>query len=98
VADRSALESRQFQPDSDGHLFLFTRREVAGLLEENGFRVLAQCLYATPWVSGRLAFRYWMSWLPPAARNTLEYLTLRAGPFAALLAEGQAALALKPKS
>lgn len=93
VADRSRLESRQFQPDSDGHLFLFTRKELAAVLAQSGFRVVSQSLYATPWISGRLAFRYWMSWMPPLLRNRLESWTLRAGPIAGLLSEGQAAIA-----
>lgn len=93
VQDRSALESRQFQPDSGGHLFLFTPNELAGVLTKSGFRILSQCLYATPWVSGRLAFRYWMSWMSPSLRNRLERLTLRLGPLAGLLAEGQVVVA-----
>jgi len=93
VSDRSQLESRQFQPDSDGHLFLFTRKELAALLAQSGFRVLHQSLYATPWVSGRLAFRHWMSWMPPGLRNRLEELTLRTSLVASLLSEGQAAIA-----
>jgi hypothetical protein len=93
VADRSLLESRQFQPDSDGHLFLFTRKELAAVLAQSGFHVVSQSLYATPWISGRLAFRYWMGWMPPLLRNRLESWTLRAGPIAGLLSEGQAAIA-----
>jgi 2-polyprenyl-3-methyl-5-hydroxy-6-metoxy-1,4-benzoquinol methylase len=93
VADRSSLAARQFQPDSDGHLFLFTCRELAGVLAQSGFRVLAQNLYATPWISGRLAFRHWMRWMPPALRNRLEELTLRARVIANLVCEGQAAIA-----
>jgi 2-polyprenyl-6-hydroxyphenyl methylase/3-demethylubiquinone-9 3-methyltransferase len=93
VADRSPLEARQFQPDSDGHLFLFTRKELSAVLSQSGFRVLAQSLYATPWVSGRLAFRHWMSWMPPRLRNRMEEWTLRASPVAGLLSEGQVAIA-----
>lgn len=93
VADRSHLESRQFQPDSDGHLFLFTRKELAAVLAQSGFRVLHQSLYATPWVSGRLAFRHWMRWMPLGLRNQLDTLTLRAGVIADLVCEGQAAIA-----
>lgn len=93
VADRSLLAARQFQPDSDGHLFLFTRKELASLLTQSGFRVVTQTLYATPWVSGRLAFRLWMSWMPPQLRHRLERWTLRSDPLAGLLSEGQAAIA-----
>jgi hypothetical protein len=50
-------------------------------------------LYATPWVSGRLAFRHWMSWMPPRLRNRMEEWTLRASPVAGLLSEGQVAIA-----
>jgi hypothetical protein len=37
VKDFAALESQQFKPDADGHLFLITPAEMADLANRSGF-------------------------------------------------------------
>lgn len=93
VTDRAALVSRQFKPDSDGHLFLFAQRELIALLAANGFRLQEHHYYGTPWLTGRLGFRHWMSWMPPRWRHGLDELTLRVPGLRPLVSEGQVLLA-----
>jgi 2-polyprenyl-6-hydroxyphenyl methylase/3-demethylubiquinone-9 3-methyltransferase len=93
VADRAPLVAKQFQPDSDGHLFLFARRELEELLAASGFRVREHIYYGTPWLTGRLGFRYWMSWMRPPWRSSLDRLTLKMAAVSPWLSEGQVVLA-----
>lgn len=58
VADFAALESRQFQPDADGHLYLYTPNELTGLLTGAGLRVVHQELTTSPFISGNAGFRF----------------------------------------
>ncbi len=95
VVDRAALVAKQFKPDSDGHLFLFKQRELEALLAASGFRLRDHRFYGTPWLTGRLGFRYWMRWMPPSWRKALDQLTLRFPGISPLLAEGQVVLAEK---
>ena len=94
VKDRAPLEQHQFKPDGDGHLFLFERSELATILAAAGFSVRAHQYYASPWTSGRLGFRYWMSWMPAGMRARMEGWTLAAGPIVRKLTEGQVVLAV----
>ena len=93
VKDRAPLAARQFEPDSDGHLFLFTHAELVHLLETSGFQVLEHAYYATPWITGRLGSRYLIGWMPPGWRASLDRLALRFSPLSAKIAEGHALLA-----
>ncbi len=95
VKDRAALVEKQFKPDSDGHLFLFARGELETLLAENGFRIGEHIFYGTPWLTGRLGFRYWMSWMRPEWRRGLDQFTLKMPGIAARVAEGQVVMAEK---
>lgn len=52
IKDFTVLETQQFKPDADGHLFLITPEEMAGLAERAGFRVERMCLWATPLITG----------------------------------------------
>jgi 2-polyprenyl-6-hydroxyphenyl methylase/3-demethylubiquinone-9 3-methyltransferase len=98
IKDRTPFEARQFQPDSDGHLFLYRRDELGPLLRTEGFWPEQHRFYGTPWVTGRLGFRHWMSWLHPPLRRRLDQWTLRIPLLAARLAEGQVALAVRNDS
>jgi len=40
VGDRAQFVSEQFQPDEDGHLFLFTEKALCELLRAHGFEIL----------------------------------------------------------
>lgn len=93
VADRKALAARQFQPDADGHLFLFSRDELQGLLAFNGFLVVNHAFSSSPWLTGRLGFRYFVSWMPLRWRYLLDSWTLRNRALAPPLAENHIVLA-----
>jgi SAM-dependent methyltransferase len=54
IEDMSALESRQFKPDADGHLFLLTPLELNELAAQAGLQVEAIDLSATPLITGHL--------------------------------------------
>jgi 2-polyprenyl-3-methyl-5-hydroxy-6-metoxy-1,4-benzoquinol methylase len=59
IEDTSALESRQFKPDADGHLFLLTPVELNQLAAQAGLRVEETDLSATPLITGHLK----LSWM-----------------------------------
>jgi len=52
------LETRQFKPDADGHLFLFTPEELCDLAASTGLRVERVHLWGTPMLSGHSGFRF----------------------------------------
>jgi 2-polyprenyl-3-methyl-5-hydroxy-6-metoxy-1,4-benzoquinol methylase len=56
IQDFTALEKQQFKPDSDGHLFLITPREMENLAREAGLKVDRLVLWATPVVTGQARF------------------------------------------
>ena len=54
IRDFDALESHQFRPDSDGHLFLITPREMANLARNAGLMVERMTLWGTPVMTGHV--------------------------------------------
>ncbi|HSP81954.1 MAG TPA: class I SAM-dependent methyltransferase [Myxococcaceae bacterium] len=58
VEDFEALEARQFQPDADGHLFLYTPGELERLCREAGFEQVELELSLTPFLSGHAGLRF----------------------------------------
>lgn len=58
VASFDELESRQFLPDSDGHLFLLTPAELDGLLEAAGYGSVDIFEFGAPFTNGHLKFRH----------------------------------------
>jgi 2-polyprenyl-3-methyl-5-hydroxy-6-metoxy-1,4-benzoquinol methylase len=58
VADFNELESRQFMPDADGHLFLFTPKELSELVVMAGLRVKQLNCWGSPMLSGHLGLRF----------------------------------------
>ena len=67
VRDREGLRDRQFKPDADGHLFLFTPEELESAAEQTGLTVESSLVWGTPFISGesglRLLGRVLPSWL-----------------------------------
>lgn len=57
IRDFDALESRQFRPDADGHLFLFTPSELAEVAQLAGLRVAHMRVWGTPLLSGESGAR-----------------------------------------
>ena len=64
VTDRTALEAAQFQPGSEGHLFLFTNRELQTLAEDAGFRVVSIQNLITPVLAGEFGLGKFFRFLP----------------------------------
>ena len=65
VPDLSKLELRQFMPDADGHLFLFTPQEICDVASTVGLKVERMSVWGMPTLSGhfwmrRLAGRFWI--------------------------------------
>lgn len=57
IPDPSSLEALQFKPDADGHLFLLTPAELAGLAEAAGLRVEQLVSWGCPVLSGGMGLR-----------------------------------------
>lgn len=56
VEDFAALESAQFKPDADGHLFLITPAELTAIAHQAGLRPLEIDLMAIPVITGHCGF------------------------------------------
>jgi 2-polyprenyl-3-methyl-5-hydroxy-6-metoxy-1,4-benzoquinol methylase len=56
IDDFNALESGQFKPDADGHLFLVTPDELTTIAHEAGLRPLDIDLMAIPFITGQCGF------------------------------------------
>jgi 2-polyprenyl-6-hydroxyphenyl methylase/3-demethylubiquinone-9 3-methyltransferase len=52
VKDFDSLEAIQFQPDADGHLFLFTSKELAELAKATGYEVEHLSAWGAPLLTG----------------------------------------------
>ncbi len=89
VTDRSSLVAKQFQPDADGHLYLLTRPDLEREAGKGGLIVIHHNYFATPWITGRIKFRFFTSWLPLQLTTFLDKLFLSIPALARLFAEGQ---------
>jgi 2-polyprenyl-3-methyl-5-hydroxy-6-metoxy-1,4-benzoquinol methylase len=52
IQDFNALESHQFKPDADGHLFLITPTEMVSLAAQAGLKVERMVVWGTPFLTG----------------------------------------------
>jgi 2-polyprenyl-3-methyl-5-hydroxy-6-metoxy-1,4-benzoquinol methylase len=52
IQDFKALESQEFKPDADGHLFLITPEEMLDLAAKAGLTVERLSLWGTPFITG----------------------------------------------
>lgn len=62
IKDFSELEKNQFKPDSDGHLYLYTPKEIQDVLTKCGLHKIEVDTYSTPWISGNAGFRLLPKW------------------------------------
>ena len=58
VQDFDELETRQFMPDADGHLFLLTPTELCELAASVGLSVERLNVWGTPMLNGHAGFQY----------------------------------------
>lgn len=66
IPDHSVLESRQFKPDADGHLFLIRPSELHRMAKEAGLVVERIELWGSPFVTGHGMLRLFSGILPRA--------------------------------
>ncbi len=57
IEDFEQLETREFKPDSDGHLFLITPAEMRQIAKQAGLEVENMMLWGTPFITGESGFR-----------------------------------------
>jgi 2-polyprenyl-3-methyl-5-hydroxy-6-metoxy-1,4-benzoquinol methylase len=62
ITNFDELEKRQFAPDADGHLFLYTQAEITRLCQTAGFTQIQVELLATPFISGTAGLRFLPRW------------------------------------
>ncbi len=72
VKDFSEAEAKQFKPDADGHLFLYTRAELEKVARDAGLKPERCYFSVTPWISGQGGFRL----LPASASLVSAYVAL----------------------
>lgn len=72
IPDHSVLESQQFKPDADGHLFLIRPEEMHRMAEEAGLIVEKLDLWATPFVTGHGYLRLLSGLMPQRLGLKLE--------------------------
>jgi 2-polyprenyl-6-hydroxyphenyl methylase/3-demethylubiquinone-9 3-methyltransferase len=77
VENFTALESEQFKPDADGHLFLFTPAELRQAASQAGFNVDRLFVWGTPFISGESGFRVLSGILPMNVAYFLERFSQR---------------------
>jgi len=77
VADFDELESLQFMPDADGHLFLLTPQELSDLALSAGLRVERLNAWGTPMLSGHFGLRRLGRVFSSEAAYNIELLTQR---------------------
>lgn len=58
IRDFSVFESRQFQPDADGHLYLYTKKDLEGILQAAGMKNISIHTSITPFISGHAGMRF----------------------------------------
>jgi 2-polyprenyl-6-hydroxyphenyl methylase/3-demethylubiquinone-9 3-methyltransferase len=78
IEDHDALESMQFKPGAEGHLFLLTNTELASLASSAGFAVLSLENVVSPILAGEFGLRRTFRFVPQralaAVDRTLERL------------------------
>lgn len=93
VEDFTALESRQFKPDADGHLFLITPGEMDHLGREAGFSVERLYVWGSPFITGNAGFHQlsgrWSAGLARWGESAVQWLP---GPLRSKLCTAQVAV------
>lgn len=77
IEDPSTLESRQFKPDGDGHLFLMSPTEIQAVSAQAGLHVEKIELCATPFITGHCRLSVFRGHLVTRLCYLLEKFCLR---------------------
>jgi 2-polyprenyl-6-hydroxyphenyl methylase/3-demethylubiquinone-9 3-methyltransferase len=78
--DPSIYEARQFQPDSDGHIFLLHVDEVERFADRVGLQIDKLALFTNPLTNGHLKLNRLLALMPRAVVDWIEYATQRLPP------------------
>jgi 2-polyprenyl-3-methyl-5-hydroxy-6-metoxy-1,4-benzoquinol methylase len=81
ISDRHELELRQFQPDSDGHLFKLHAEELVDMAQGAGLEVEQLVLFTNPLTTGHVKLERLLRVLPRGVVSAVESLTRRAPAF-----------------
>lgn len=73
--DPSQFESKQFEPNSDGHIFLLHPDEMDTLVRSAGLSLLEKRLFTNPITNGHLKTSALLQVLPQSSVNAIERLT-----------------------
>ena len=76
-SDPAQFESIQFQPNSDGHIFLLHEDEIRALAQQAGFEVVELRLFSNVLTCGHLKTERLLRWLPAPWIDGLERATAR---------------------
>ncbi len=76
-SDPAIYEEQQFQPDSDGHIFLLHPEEIAPLAGKAGLELDKFALTTNPLTSGHMKTRFFLRAAPRAVVGQIENLTSR---------------------
>ena len=63
-ADPSIYESKQFRPNSDGHIFLLYKDEITMLAAKAGLEIVYMKTYTNPISAGHIKTHYLLKWMP----------------------------------
>lgn len=74
-ADPAIFESKQFQPDADGHIFLLHEDEIRALADQSGLDVVDIQFFANPLTNGHLKTAPLLRVLPAGVVKWTEQLT-----------------------
>jgi len=91
VSNRTELESRQYQPDANGHLFLLTRSELVLAGTAAGLELLEHRFIQTPVLTGWPKMSRLVERFPIRLREVLNARAERSG-WSRLVADGQVAV------
>jgi 2-polyprenyl-3-methyl-5-hydroxy-6-metoxy-1,4-benzoquinol methylase len=78
ILDRRGLESRQFQPDADGHLFLLHAEELMSMARTARLEVETLVLFTNSLTAGHVKLEPLLRVVPHSAVAAIEHLTRRA--------------------
>jgi len=77
TGDAGELESKQYRPDGDGHLFLFKAGELEALVRKAGLQPGPVRYHSSPFANGSAKFRYVGRYLPVGILQFLEGVVRR---------------------
>lgn len=79
-SDPTIYESMQFQPDTDGHIFLLHPEEVEQLAPRAGLVLEKLLLFTNPLTSGHMKTEFILRRVPKLFVDTIEHLTSHLPP------------------